>query len=74
MTTLESKFKYLDEQLQQVNQMLDTEWEQHLNKSKAKVITTSIAQGAFESRSDEWRRLYILHWELFNESLHVWGP
>ena len=55
MTTLESKFKYLDQQLQQVNEMLDTEWEQHLNKSKAKVITTSIVQGAFVSRSDENR-------------------
>ena len=55
MTTLESKFKYLDQQLQQVNEMLDTEWEQHLNKSKAKVITTSIVQGSFVSRSDENR-------------------
>jgi hypothetical protein len=37
MSNLESKFKFLDQQLQQVNSMLDTEWEEHLTKSKSKV-------------------------------------
>ena len=42
MSNLDAKFKYLEQQLQQVNEKLDLEWAEHLNKNKNKVCCISL--------------------------------